>query len=89
MMITIKEEIPYSMSNFDHTIDIGMSDTLKANTNTFGRHAAWNYNGLVYFDKEKNKFIEEIYRYREHIDTREADTLEELFLQVNIKHGDE
>jgi hypothetical protein len=82
------DEIDYAMSNFDHSIDAGMADALKAQPGeVHGRHAAWNFNSLVYY--LNGKFHAEVYQYRSFTDHIVADTLEELMQESNEKYGNE
>jgi hypothetical protein len=80
----IFEEIDRSMSNFDHTIDEGFEDALKGGK-VFGRHAAWDFNGLVWY--QDGKFHEEVWVYRSYRKTYGADTLELLMEGVNRDFG--
>jgi hypothetical protein len=77
-------EIELSMSNFDGLIDDGFADALKAGP-VFGRHAAYNFNGRVYF--KDGRFHEDVWRYGVHVETLTADTLEELMREANTKYG--
>lgn len=77
-------EIEFSMSNFDHEIDDGMAEALKAG-GVFGRHHAWNFNGMVWFANEK--FHEEVWVHNSPVTTVSADTLEELMQEVNSEFG--
>lgn len=80
----------YEMSNFDHTIDSGMEQALKDKPNTvYGFHSARNFNGEVFFDRVSNKFVEHVYMFHNHIDTVEANSLQELMNEVNSRHGSE
>lgn len=79
-------EIELGMTNFDHTIDVGLEAALRAG-GVYGRHAAWNFNGQVWF--ADGMFHEEVWVYKEPQGTISAPTLEELMAAVNAKYGDE
>lgn len=79
-------EIDLGMSNFDHTIDDGFEEALRAG-GVFGRHAAWDFNGKVWFSG--GVFVEEVWRYRMPVATVVAPTLAELMAAVNNKWGHE
>ena len=81
-------EIELGMSNFDHMIDKGFLEALQAEpAKVFGRHAGWNFNGIVWY--EDNFFYEEVWHYKEYQETFSADSLEELMEDVNDKWGSE
>lgn len=77
-------EIEKGMSNFDHSIDDGLEDALRAG-GVFGRHAAWNFNGKVWF--ADGLFHEEVWRYHAPVGTHSAATLPELMQIVNDEYG--
>jgi hypothetical protein len=80
------KEIELGMSNFDHEIDSGFAEALMAAPGAvFGRHAAWNFNGLVYF--KHGKFHEQVWIYLEYRETLSADSLKELMKIVCDKYG--
>lgn len=80
------EEARLGMSNFDHVIDDGFADALQGGK-VYGRHAAWNFNGTVWWDGKQ--FAEEVWVYRVPRDVLRADTLEELMEEVNDRYGSE
>jgi hypothetical protein len=77
-------EIALSMSNFDHTVDPGLAEALKAG-NVYAQHAAWEFNGEVWF--ADGLFHEQVFRYHQPVGSYRADTLEELMTRVNDHHG--
>jgi hypothetical protein len=77
------QEIPLGMSNSDHEVDPGFAEALKAGK-VFGRHAAWEFNGKVWWD---GQFVETVWRYHVPVATYRADTLEELMQIVNAEWG--
>jgi hypothetical protein len=78
------KEIDLSMSNFDCEIDDGLREALVGKPN-FGRHAGWNFNGLVYH--KDGKFHEDVWQYHSFIETISADTLQGLMESVNNEYG--
>ena len=82
------KKIDQEMSNFDSSIDDGMSEALMSEPGmVFGYHSAWNFNGKVYY--EEGKYHEEVWVYHELKEIISAETLEELMEEVNLKYGDE
>jgi hypothetical protein len=81
------EEIDLGMSNFNHEIDDGFEVALRNKPGiAWGRHAAWEFNGRVWFDGEL--FHEEIWRYCRPRVTVSAATLPELMRAANNEFGD-
>lgn len=78
------EETFLSMSNFDHTVDQGFAEALQGGK-VYGRHAAWDFNGIVWWDGEK--FAEEVWVYRSPAEVMRADSLEELMEAVSNRYG--
>lgn len=78
------EECEEGMSNFDHTIDERFEEKLRTGK-FFGRHAAWEFNGLVWFENEQ--FHEQVWRYRRPQEIISADNLLDLMREVNDKYG--
>lgn len=76
-------ESKYEMSNFDHTIDSGLEEDLKAGK--IGRHSAWNFNAYLYY--KDGKFYSEVWVFHEQQETFEANTLQELMDLANEKYG--
>jgi hypothetical protein len=77
---------PAGMSNFDNEIDEGVEEALKAG-DWYCHHAAWDFNGLVWYDAELGMFIEEIWRYKTQVGTYQAPTLRELMDLTNDDWG--
>jgi hypothetical protein len=73
------------MTNFDHSIDDGLADDLKAGLRA--RHSAWNFNGQVWWDPDEQVFREEVWQYHAVVATRSALTLEDLMRVVNDEFG--
>ncbi len=74
------------MSNCDHSIDDGFEAALRAAPlKVYGRHAGWNFNGLVWFDGKD--FVEEVWVYHVPRTVITAPTLEQLMQDVNDQFG--
>jgi hypothetical protein len=72
------------MSNVDGgCIYQGFEEALREGK--FGKHAGWNFNGIVWF--EDNLFHEEVCVYHEVQEVISSDTLKELMKVVNDKYG--
>jgi len=78
------ENIGTTMSNFDHKIDHGTEDRLKAG-GTYCGYAAWDFFAFVWWDDPKFKAM--IKQYQVHIDTIEADTLQEIMNIASRRYG--
>lgn len=72
------------MSNFDHTVDEGFEDALKAGK-VFGRHSGWHFNGEVWWDG--TEFRERVWVHRMAMKTVAAASLKELMVLVNDEFG--
>jgi hypothetical protein len=80
------QELPLGMSNCMGTVDAGFATALQAApAKCFGRHRAWNFNGLVWY--EDGRFYEEVYVYRQLRAMLSATTLEDLLHRVNDRFG--
>ena len=77
-------ETDLHMSNFDHSIDKGLNEKLKSGP-FYADYAAWNFHGDVWFQNEK--FYCKIMRYKLHINTITADSLEDIMKIASDKHG--
>jgi len=83
-----EDELDLGMSNFDHAIDAGFEDALRAAPNkAWGRHAGWNFNAKVWFDGEQ--FVSEPWHYHSPQERHHADTLRDLMESVNEEWGAE
>jgi len=82
------ELLDIGLSNFDHSIDEGLEEALKAKlAKVYAQHSAWNFCGYVWF--ENNTFHEQIWRYNSPVAEMEADSLEALMEAVNSEYGDD
>ena len=71
------------MSNYDHTIDDGLEDLLRAGN--IGTHNGWDFNGAVFF--AEGWFHEEVWQYRAYAGTVSAESLSDLMEAVNSRYG--
>jgi len=82
------EKTPLGMSNYDHEIDEEFEAVLRQNQNKiFGRHSAWNFNALVWFDGKV--FQSEVWQYHEVVGYCSAASLKELMNIHNDAYGSE
>jgi hypothetical protein len=65
------------VSNFDHVIDMESVKHLKENE-SWSKYPAENFHGSIYFDKELNKFVCFVERYKELVETVIKDTVQEI-----------
>jgi hypothetical protein len=80
------EEIPMGMSNCDGRIDPGLDKALRARPGqVYGRHAGWNFNGLVWF--ESGLFHEQVWCNKVPQKELSARTLRQLMDAVNGEFG--
>lgn len=80
----IRIELDDVMSNFDRQIEKDIEKELKE-TLSYAGYAAWDFHGDVWY--EDGKFYCEIWRYHCHVNTLEADTLEEIMEEASEKYG--
>lgn len=73
-------------SNFDHSYDHD-EEYVKSNSNECFGHYGWNFKGIVWYDEEYENFYEEVWCYHLHVETLEAESLEDLIIDVNDKYG--
>lgn len=74
------------MSNFDHEIDEAVEKAIKGKS-YFADYPGWNFHSTVWWDKEVKKWCCEVMRYHIHVETVEADTLQEIMNVVSNKYG--
>jgi hypothetical protein len=77
-------EIDLGMTNFDHSIDPGFEQRIRAEK-VWGRHSAWDFNGRVWF--EDGVFHEQVWTYGTPDDHFTAETLTELMEIVSDVYG--
>lgn len=74
------------MSNIDHSIDKKVEKEI-VDGKYYGQYASWNFCGYVWHQEEK--FYCEIWVYGSHVETIQADTLEEIMSEACSKYGSE
>lgn len=79
------EQLGMSMSNADHTIDDGLEEALRENTNAYAAYYGWNFCGYVYFDGKQ--FACEVWTHNSPRETISADTLPKLMQEVCNEYG--
>ncbi len=77
---------PSVFSNFDHTIHSESLKLVEAGTHQ-GQHAAWDFCGWVWYDVDKKKWFEEIWRHAAHVETLEGDTFREVIDEAIDRFG--
>jgi hypothetical protein len=60
--VLILPESRLGMSNWNHSIDDGVESDLRAGMRS--SHAAWEFNGVVWYDAEAAMFYEAVRRYQ-------------------------
>ena len=78
-------ESRYGMSNFDHSIDPELEADLRAGLR--GRHRAWEFNGIVWYDATAARFCEIVRRYHVIQGIIGLPTLLDLMEAVNNEYG--
>ena len=79
------EEGDTVFSNFDHVQELSDEDVMKSGL--FHQHAAWNFCGYIWYDKEEGVFKEEVWEHQSLVDNMSAATITELVENVNDAHG--
>lgn len=77
-------------SNFDHMLDENIAKKItekKLYASHYASHAAWNFCGYIYFDKESKLFIEEIMQYHSLVEIMKNEDINELISEANEKYG--
>ena len=72
------------MTNFDHAIDEDVAKEIKGKP-LYAQYAGWNFCGEVWWTGEK--WACEIHQWRSHVDTVEANTLQEIMDEVSDRYG--
>jgi hypothetical protein len=78
------EDLGTVYSNFDHVLEKAIAEKL-ALGGSRASHAAWDFNGIVWF--EDGVWFEKINRYQHHETTLEGATLEEVLSEANGRFG--
>ncbi len=72
------------MSNFDHEIDREVESKLRKG-GFYAYYSAWDFHAEVWFDDSKFKCM--VRQHHSHVDTLEAETLEEIMKEACTKFG--
>jgi hypothetical protein len=78
-------ESAFGMTNFDQSIAPGLEADLRAGMR--GRHAAWEFNGIVWYDDKARQFCEIVRRYHVIQAIIGRPSLQELMDAVNDEYG--
>ena len=78
------ESLGTVMSNFDSLIEPGTEEKLKAG-GCYGEYTAWDFWAAVWY--EDGQFQCMVKRYRSHVATLSADTLEEIMAEACQNFG--
>jgi hypothetical protein len=73
-------------SNIDHDLDDNVVGELEKG-DCFARHAAWDFNGSIWFDVATATWYEDIWRYKMHTDQFTAATIMGVIEQANDEYG--
>lgn len=79
-------ETDRGISNFDHSIDDGLEDELRSQE-VVATYAGWEFNGKVWFDRDAQEFVCEVWRYHEPVDVVRTQSLAEMISAVSDKWG--
>lgn len=79
-----REWVGEVMSNFDHSIDINVSERLKA-SNSYADYPSLNFHGTVWF--EDDLYHCQIKRYGAHIDTISKTEIKDIMDEACEMYG--
>ena len=82
-----EDEVDTVMTNFDLSIRDGAEEELRAGQ--WGRHAAWEFNGVVWYSAPDGLFYEQVWRYHVPQAIYGAGSLKALMTLVNAEWGAE
>jgi hypothetical protein len=74
------------MTNLDHCIDRSIAARLQAEE-VYAAYAAYNFCGYVWWDRGGHRWLCEIWRYKQHVDTVAGDSLEEIMAEASDTYG--
>jgi hypothetical protein len=80
-----EEEGNVVYSNFNH--DYEMTEEQIKNSGMYHAHPAWDFCGYVWFDIEKQKFVEEIMIYRNVVNVLCGETLDGVIQEAVDLYG--
>lgn len=81
------EEGRTTYSNIDHEFE--MTEEEVKNSCKYHQHAAYNFCGYVWWDNEREVFIEQVWQYKTMVDEMVCSSLELLIEKINEYYGDE
>jgi hypothetical protein len=84
-ILEARPESAHEMSNFDHSIDDGLDEDLRAGMR--GVHSGWDFNGIVWFDKDREVFCEAVRVHHELAGIVESPSLGQLMIDVSDVYG--
>jgi hypothetical protein len=70
-------------SNIEGVLDLEVEERLKRGD----AHAAWEYNGSVWFDPDTDTWHEEVWRYGSCIDTITGDSATNVIAKTLARYG--
>ena len=88
-MTALRPERYISMSvysNFDHELDDDVVGELEKG-GCHAAHAAWNFNGSVWFDPEDGQWYEEVWVHGSPVEQFHGATIMDVIQRANIDYG--
>lgn len=73
-------------SNFDGVLDTEVEERLKKG-DCYAAHAAWDYNGSVWFDPDTDTWHEQIWVYGSPVETITGDSATNVIAKTLAKYG--
>jgi hypothetical protein len=73
-------------SNIDHELDDNLVGELEKG-DCFARHAAWNFNGSIWFDVGTGTWYEDVWVYQMKVEQFTGDTIMGVIEQANAEYG--
>jgi len=83
------EELILGMSNFDHSIDDGLEEALRANPNVAAHYSGWNFSAYVWVIPDEDQFTCQVWQYHQPVKELKAATLQEIMDRVSDEFGAE
>lgn len=79
-------KIALGMSNMGHTIDDGLSESLREHPNqVMAQYSGWDFCGYVWHNG--NQFMCQVWTYKSPQEEIAADSLEDIMARVSEKYG--
>jgi hypothetical protein len=73
-------------SNIEGILDLEVEERLRQG-DCYAAHAAWDYNGSVWFDPDTDTWYEEVWRYGSCIDTITGDSATNVIAKTLARYG--